>query len=192
MAIIRRNPHENKKNEHNLKNIGEIIQHAKSNDISIMPFDIRNYIKLCTDIVINDEKMAEEHLSGYIEKRSSGYVMGINQYHSENRKRFTIAHELAHYLYDEDMLDKGKKHYEEIFFEPLFGKHLENVKTNLQRDGNFSNDQREQRANFFAASLLILEENLILELEKEKDIERLAEIFQVSPAAMYIRLKMRD
>ena len=47
------------------------------------------------------------------------------------------------------------------------------------RDDNFSKDQREQRAIFFVASLLILEENLIL--EKEKDIERLADIIKNKP-----------
>ena len=188
MAIIRRNPNENKKNENNLKNIDEIIQSAKLKGISVMPFDIRTYIKKCIPAEIIEEKMADDHLSGYIEKRNETYIISVNQYHSETRKRFTIAHELAHYLFDRDMLDNGKKHYEEMFFESKLSKQ---VATTLCRDDNFSKDQREQRANNFASDLLIQEENLMLELEKEKDVERLAEIFQVSPAAMYIRLKYR-
>jgi len=55
-------------------------------------------------------------------------------------------------------------------------------------------DRREIEANHFAACLLMPEELVELEIEKlgrdldESDIETLAQIFEVSPIAMSIRL----
>ncbi|MBV6795687.1 ImmA/IrrE family metallo-endopeptidase [Xanthomonas euvesicatoria] len=44
-----------------------------------------------------EEPMADD-LSGYLEVRSGTWVVGVNSLHHRNRKRFTIAHEIAHYV----------------------------------------------------------------------------------------------
>ena len=47
-------------------------------------------------------------ISGWIEKKDDGnYQIVINDDHALTRKRFTAAHELAHYLYHRNILGDG-------------------------------------------------------------------------------------
>lgn len=105
--------------------------------------------------------------------------------HSEDNvghKRFSLAHELAHYLFDFD--EKNKLHYYNTYFP--------------QREDN--NNQEEKRANAFAANLLMPKEEFI---EKFKEVSKsqkaqnlhskpdmvssLSQYFLVSPTAVLLR-----
>jgi Zn-dependent peptidase ImmA (M78 family) len=44
------------------------------------------------------QEVMDDDMSGYLEYRSGRWVAGINAYHHMNRKRFTLAHEIAHFL----------------------------------------------------------------------------------------------
>lgn len=117
--------------------------------------------------------------------RSSGLNgIAVNGSQHPNRKRFTIAHELAHHLLEHE----GEDHLDWKF-------------TILRRDGKSSEatDTQEMEANFFAASLLMprqfLREDLALRAnfngEAELNSEGLLELarrYQVSETAMKYRL----
>lgn len=112
--------------------------------------------------------------------RSNGFVfIAVNSAHHPNRRRFTIAHELAHY-------------------------HLRHAGTDYHVDGDFTVNLRDQtssdatnrdeiEANAFAATLLMPKKFLfkdlvdLLPLDQEK-VRRLAKKYQVSEQAMTIRL----
>lgn len=83
---------------------------------------------------------------------------------------FTIAHELAHFF-----LHNDKK--QEVFYR----------KNALDLDLQDELDEKE--ANWFAACMLVPENFVRKVWENEKDIEKLASLFIVSPAVMRWRLR---
>lgn len=110
--------------------------------------------------------------SGEIFIENNVKSIGINKNHSLTRQRFTIAHELGHYLNGHQYFDEEGKMLEDSEFD-------------------FSNPirQQEKEANLFASELLIPKEFLIKELEQHGlDINKLTEHFEVSSQAMWIRL----
>lgn len=93
----------------------------------------------------------------------------VNRHEHRNRQRFTIAHEIAHYVLHRDVI--GNELVDDTFY----------------RSG--LSEQREWEANALAAEIL-MPWHLITEIMRggERDVEKLAEALQVSPAAMNIRL----
>jgi Zn-dependent peptidase ImmA (M78 family) len=122
----------------------------------------------------------DEDVSGFLLlKDDSTALIGINKSNPINRRRFTLAHEIAHYI----LHAKDSK---------LFVDKDEKV---LYRDSNSSTGElgKEREANAFAAALLMPEKLLRKEIEnqkeeKEKFISNLAKKFQVSEQAITIRL----
>ncbi|MDO5769293.1 MAG: ImmA/IrrE family metallo-endopeptidase [Psychrobacter sp.] len=93
----------------------------------------------------------------------------VNINHHRNRQRFTLAHELGHFV-----LEHGEK--------------SDNSQT-LYRQNNHT-DPVEIEANNFAAELLMPKTAIsILIREESFGISELAEWFEVSEQAMYFRLK---
>ena len=117
----------------------------------------------------------KDDVSGFIEKKTDGtYRITVNASHSETRRRFTIAHELAHYIYHRDLFGNGVADSRAYRSE---GTPLENA--NITR-------AHELQANSFAANVL-MPKSLLADRMHEKP-ETLANEFKVSPAAMKIRL----
>ncbi|MFQ4138106.1 ImmA/IrrE family metallo-endopeptidase [Nodosilinea sp. PGN35] len=126
---------------------------------------------------------AEDELSGFLLRDLSRQkaIIGVNDRHSKNRQRFTIAHELGHYLLHE----QEKLHVDRRFQIQL-------------RDGNSSKgeSEEEKEANLFAAELLMpvsfirqdLAEVEGLDLEDDATVSGLAEKYSVSTQAMTFRL----
>ena len=128
------------------------------------------------------ETSFKRNISGilYIEKGKG--VIGYNKNESEVRQRFTIAHEIGHYLLHR--LDR------EIFYEKEF-KLYRNSKSST------GEEEMEREANAFAAALLMPKDRLQKEIEKihfdfvsDKDemLEKLAKSFKVSNQAMMYRI----
>ena len=118
---------------------------------------------------------AEDDLSGALVREPKGrVVIGVNSAHHPNRQRFTIAHEIGHFI-----LHKGMSlHVDQDF------------RINL-RDGS-TNDE-EIDANAFAAELLMPTDFIGRDMQKtggvgQQALERLARRYQVSARAMEIRL----
>lgn len=141
---------------------------------------------------INVEKIAQKlklkvlyqslkgDLSGCIIREDDHAVIGVNSFHSETRQRFTIAHELGHFL-----LHEG----EEVFVDHSF-------RIN-RRDGISKTTQKpeEIEANIFAAQLLMPKRLLIkelsdgeLDLTDDDQIAKLAQKYKVSQQALSYRL----
>jgi len=130
---------------------------------------------------------ADESVSGFLLKGiDDGGIIGVNRRHNLSRQRFTIAHEIGHFLLHD---------YE--------GVHFDGDSTTLQvyrRDANSSTglDLNEREANLFAAELLMPESLLrdeMLKIEKlglldesDETIRKLATKYRVSSSAMTYRL----
>lgn len=112
-----------------------------------------------------------------IECFDTNKLIVVNDSHPANRKRFTIAHELGHYIFD--YLDKGEA-------SDLYA-HRE--------DGN-CNTLDERKANYFAAAILMPESRIAKVYESYRKfgagvntfIPKMASDFRVSPSSMAIRL----
>ena len=108
-------------------------------------------------------------------------VIGVNRTQPENRRRFTIAHELGHLLLHHDG--------QEVTFDKDFRVSLRSDESSL------GTNVEEVEANFFAASLLMPASLLgidprahSIELEQVEDIAELATAYRVSNQAMTLRL----
>lgn len=134
-------------------------------------------------ISINEVDL-EDNISGFLALNNGTPKLGFNINHSENRQRFTIAHEIGHFILH-------AKH------EPLFID--KNDKNNLifNRDENSSTGEKlkEREANNFAAALLMPKKLLAEKIDSSKrknDLNKLvielSGIFKVSTHAMGIRL----
>jgi Zn-dependent peptidase ImmA (M78 family) len=128
----------------------------------------------------------DETLSGFLyrDKDNKENLICVNEKHTENRKRFTIAHELGHYL-----LHNGDNTHIDRNFIINFRDSVSSQAINVE----------EIEANAFAAALLMPEQLLIptvLEkikngidlVESTKEISLIAKKFGVSPQALCIRL----
>lgn len=174
MAIIKINPKESFSDEGlsgiiRFKSIQEIYEQAEAWNIVTSPFDIKSFL-LKNGIRIIEEEMGSD-CSGYIEKRANYWAVGINKYQTLKRQRFTLAHEFAHFLYDSQDIERDGKLEDLILF----------------RDDGRANS-REQRANEFAAQLLMPDKLFQHYLEKGvRQISDLSDRFNVSLAAVRYR-----
>ena len=117
-------------------------------------------------------------ISGQIKNENGNYVIRVNRYEARERQRFTIAHELAHFMLHKDLID--------ISVDGI----TDNV---LYRSG--ASESTEYEANRLAAEIVMPASQVEKTLREnfngtvtEETIENLAEKFQVSKAAMEIRL----
>lgn len=127
----------------------------------------------------------DENISGFLAIKGKSAQVGYNQSHSKQRQRFTIAHEIGHYILHAQS-------------EPLFidqnvvGKSLFLYRDDSSSSGEFT---KEREANSFAAALLmpkqLIQQEIIKSANKDnltKLITELAKKFEVSNHAMSIRL----
>ena len=121
-------------------------------------------------------KQMDKETSGWIERLpNGGYEIAINSEHHSNRKRFTAAHELGHYIYHRDLLGSGTADTRAYRSE------------NTRLPNNNITPSHERQANSFAANLLMPREALI-NVRPDDDLMDLAARFGVSAEAMRIRL----
>jgi len=105
------------------------------------------------------------------------YLIKVNKNDSARRQRFTVAHELAHYLLHRDQIGDG------IEDDVLYRSTL--------------TDTREAQANRLAADLLMPDVLVSEWIDKAKSLKVedvvgfLSDKFNVSPAAMKIRLGIK-
>jgi Zn-dependent peptidase ImmA (M78 family) len=164
------------------KNVLELTKNFVNNYINIdtpLPIDIADIIKKETIQV--EERYLEDELSGLLIIHGDAKLIGVEQSHSPVRKRFTLAHELGHYvLHSNDS---------KMFVDTAIFKR--------QIDGGYSSkeERMEREANNFAANILMPEilvyrevRNFYKDLNDENNIAALAQKFEVSTAAMTFRL----
>lgn len=112
----------------------------------------------------------DSSLSGSLTKQGEEWIVRVNKSHNKARQRFTIGHELGHYVYHKDD--------ENDFVDTAFfrGKATDNL---------------EYTANRFASELLMPEEEVrqLIDKENVRSVADLAQRFGVSSAAMLHRVK---
>lgn len=119
-----------------------------------------------------EEEIFDQDMSGLFLKDDGKYIIAVNADHSTVRQRFTIAHELGHYvLHKEESL-----HYDPIEAEKIF----------FRAEGVISSHETE--ANHFAAELLMPEALVLGDFKSTPNISTLAEQYGVSEQAMMYRL----
>jgi predicted transcriptional regulator len=138
-----------------------------------------NVVGIIRDLGIEySEEPLSEGVSGRIDLVDGQYEIRVNSNQSLQRRRFTAAHELAHYLLHRDLL-RQHGHLDRLFdnAQPLPGQPL--------------NLSHEVEANKLAAKILMPERAVRDEMVwSHYDITELARQFQVSVAAMEVRLKV--
>jgi len=114
------------------------------------------------------------NISGMIQSEDDGHIIKINRHDVKERQRFTLAHEIAHFLLHEEHIGDG------IIDDVLYRSSL--------------SDNLEVEANRLAADILMpfdrIQEELLKIVDKKKEVQNeiLAEIFGVSVTAIKIRL----
>lgn len=144
-------------------------------------------VEICNQMGFNIYRQnLPPQICGYImidgelkDKLQTDRIISVNERESNKRRRFTVAHELAHYLFD---FDPEKS----IQFFNKFELNHEN--------GN----EDEGRANRFAAELLMPETNIKEQFQKLANdksksnydkIQTLSDIFLTPPKSVEIRLR---
>ncbi len=117
-------------------------------------------------------------ISGQITNEDGKYIIRVNRHEARERQRFTIAHELSHFLLHRTIIDNSKDGITD---------------TVLYRSGE--PERIEYQANRLAADIVMPLNLIERQLEEEfggivteETIEGLASDFEVSKAAMEIRL----
>ena len=142
-----------------------------------LPIDLE---AIFSDLRIHYEErpMPKGH-SGRIDYREPFCTVTVNSNEGVQRRRFTAAHELGHYILHRDLLMSGEGHLDRLF----------------ENGGNSNpfaplSDKHEVQANQFAADLLMPESTLRLLYEPDRDnVIDLAKLCEVSYKAMEIRLR---
>jgi len=137
-------------------------------------FEIKEY-----DFKTNE--INSDTISGALVVQNGIRTIGVNSTESNQRKRFTIAHELGHFFLNHGMKDGIK---------------LDTYKLYRNVDSAMGFKEEEIQANAFAAALLMPQNYLLNEFERLaniyfdnlKIIEELADRFFVSQISMSYRL----
>lgn len=161
--------------------IKRIVDNLLSNQqIITPPVDVES-VALSLDIeVIKNPYHGNSSMSGVLIRELDRIIIGVNASQSDHRQRFTIAHEIGHYL-----LHNGNQIYVDRKYKVNFRD---------QKSGEGSNLE-EVEANTFASMLLIPEEMLLkdlctyeVDILERNNVKKLADKYNVSPEAMGFRL----
>jgi Zn-dependent peptidase ImmA (M78 family) len=136
------------------------------------------------NIIVKDVYLPDE-ISGVLDTRGDRPIVLVQEKHDEKRKRFSLAHELGHFVLNSS--PRGVHLDRQTYF-----------RSNLSSSGT---DIKEKKANRFAAELLmpsdilweILSEDIrdLIDAEEEdslKELNNLATKFYVSIAALTIKI----
>lgn len=147
--------------------------------------------KLCKrdefcDMILQSEKdmkmedlqqMVDDVLGFYDIRQKVLYLHDVNQ--PITRKRFTMAHEIGHYILHSD--SDHKRHYRKTFY---------------RSDILKPSAKPEIEANYFAGYLLVPDKDLLsvlpysrMMVSGEQIVDKYSKIFAVSPESMRIRLR---
>ena len=136
-----------------------------------IPVNIQNIAAQMGVVVrfVPQQLLSEKDYSGKFEYKNNVPICTIRSTDSILRQRFTIAHELGHYVLQ----------------------HGDSFRDNTKNFSLHNYDPKERDANQFAAEILMpkIAVDYCIEKQNVKTISSLAEIFQVSTTAMRFRLK---
>ena len=127
---------------------------------------------------LDGEADLDPEISGQLERVGSNFRISLNRRDHPMRQRFTLAHEIGHWVLHPDLVGEG------VDDTPAYRS------TNA---GRFFNTRikpfHETQANQFAVWLLMPAEAVREAARETRDPRELAKRFRVTPAAMRIRLE---
>ncbi|TQM02671.1 ImmA/IrrE family metallo-endopeptidase [Stenotrophomonas muris] len=168
MAVVKKRPSVVVDHAADMANIQQVRALLDGAGLGDAPVDVSGAASLL-GLQIVYEQMADE-MSGYLENRNGQWVVGVNAYHAGVRQRFTIAHEIAHYV----LHRKQQGTFRDVIF--------------MRRSSNANSMERE--ADTFAAQLLMPEDQLIRDIRSGMvNVMMLAARYNVSALAMKYRLQ---
>jgi Zn-dependent peptidase ImmA (M78 family) len=168
--------------------IEEIIIQAeeiakKYNPTGLSPFPFENIVRDKGDLFLYETDVLKEQTSGAIfyDQDKKKFVIAINQSKPKTRKYFTTAHELGHYFLHQEIIKR-----EDVLID---GENTLDGTNILYRLDEPEKSKIETEANNFAASLIMPSELVEKAWNTFHSVEECANIFNVSVAAMSIRLE---
>ena len=168
---LRNLSHEHSKGENLLlTTVDSLLNAAKERNLyDGEELDIKGLITLFSDIDIVYTQL-DPSISGSLSRIGDKWIISVNKLHHKNRQRFTLGHELAHYV-----LHKSDN---EEFIDTVFFRGL-------------SNNNIERTANDFASRLLMPEDKVrdLIVNRNIRNVGELANLLGVSAAAMQYRVK---
>lgn len=147
--------------------------------ITRVPIDVEAIARM---LGVNVRKAADEtDLSGFLYRANGQAIIGVNERHSARRQRFTIAHELGHFL-----LHSLSEVRMDVAVQAMY--------RNARSSEGVAPEEIE--ANTFAAELLmpaaLIEADMAnvsaVDILDDHEIEKMAEDYDVSVHALTIRL----
>lgn len=134
------------------------------------------------DLSTFEATFTDPKLSGaiYRDEKTSNFNVYVNREHPITRRRFTMAHEIGHYIsaicgsYSAEQLFNTEEGFEDLAV--------------LYRQDGRPNDKAEIEANQIAADMLMPEKWVKQFINDGVTIEKMAEMFFVSAQAMAIRI----
>ena len=147
--------------------------------LNSLPVNIEGMIRLHGIKLDKNAELANE-LSGEIRKiGEEDYKISVKESEFYYRKRFTMAHELGHFLLHKDKIGDGVNDtpaYRTSNADDLFNPRI--------------TSEHEAEANAFAAALLMPKEAVeYYYCEEKKSLKEMSIIFQASEKALEIRIK---
>lgn len=161
------------------KKVEEIL---KSQNIVSSPIDVEQVANSLGVDVVNED--LDSDVSGLLVITQGKRTIAVNKGHFDNRKRFTIAHEIGHLVL----------HCTDTFHDDIF---IDKKVFNRNSQASQGIYRQEIEANRFAAELLMPKKMIIEEIDKLGDdidlsddqiLEGLARTFGVSTQALAIRM----
>jgi len=134
-----------------------------------LALDVEKLVRFIPNVELEYASM-DSTLSGSLSKQGETWLIRVNKMHSKTRQRFSIAHELGHFVYHKD--DENE------FVDTTFFRGM-------------TSDNLEYTANRFASELLMPEDQVrqLIDKDNVRSVAELAERFGVSSAAMLFRVK---
>ena len=159
------------------RKVSQLLQEL---DIHEPPVPVRKIARHRDVRIVRVSGEEDEDLSGFFYREGNNTVIGVNKDHALVRQRFTIAHELGHFLlheHDQVHVDRGFR---------------VRLRSGVSSQGT---DRDEMEANRFAAELLMPLQLLRgdvqgreFDLTNDAELRSLARRYGVSTQALAIRL----
>lgn len=151
-----------------VRSLADLRELMAREGLATYPVDVDAVAKLL-GLTVLLEPMDDE-LSGFLELRGDSWVAGINAYHHPVRRRFTLAHEVGHFVLHRDAQTDFRD------------------RTFARRTNDPS--KMERQADDFAADLLMPAASVIEAIGRGlRNLNDLAQAFNVSSLAMRYRLQ---
>jgi Zn-dependent peptidase ImmA (M78 family) len=120
-----------------------------------------------------------ESIAGVLSRETDGWTLTVNAEHTDSRQRFTIAHEIGHFVLHRDRLGDGTNDSTDYAVTSDAAHYNDAIGPGAERD-----------ANQFATAVLMPEARIldVCETFRCNDPEPIARLFRVSPHAMRTRM----